>query len=116
MLLRAAVKTRQGQVRELCQRFLEAVQHDHPDAAVCQAEYLTGQQALEKAEGTLRRKEEALGVDEHEELEQLATSEYMRLRMNARALKLRLRERLRARKFEMDVVERAYRRLHNGDC
>ncbi|KAJ7820784.1 hypothetical protein B0H14DRAFT_3147027 [Mycena olivaceomarginata] len=74
MLLRAAVKTRQGQVRELRQRFLEAVQHDHPDAAVCQAEYLTGQQALEKAEGTLRRKEEALGVDEHEELEQLATN------------------------------------------
>ncbi|KAJ7850425.1 hypothetical protein B0H14DRAFT_3137678 [Mycena olivaceomarginata] len=74
MLLRAAVKTRQGQVRELRQRFLEAVQHDHPDAAVCQAEYLTGQQALEKAEGTLRRKEEALGVDEHEELEQLTTN------------------------------------------
>ncbi|KAJ7867489.1 hypothetical protein B0H14DRAFT_2177689, partial [Mycena olivaceomarginata] len=38
---------------------------------------------------------------------------YMRLWMNARALKLRLRERLRARKFEMDVVERAYRRLMN---
>ncbi|KAJ7336153.1 hypothetical protein DFH08DRAFT_965053 [Mycena albidolilacea] len=113
MLLRAAVKIRQGQVRELRQRFLEAVQHGHPDATVCQAEYLADQQALEKAEGTLRRKEEALGVDEHEELEQLATSEYMRLRMNARALKLRLRKCLRARKFEMDVVERAYRRLRN---
>ncbi|KAJ6607282.1 hypothetical protein B0H10DRAFT_2307084, partial [Mycena sp. CBHHK59/15] len=116
MLLRAAVKTRQGQVRELRQRFLDAVQQDHPDAAMCQAEYLATQQALQKAEGTLRRKEEALGVDEHEELEQLANSEYMQLRMNARTLKLRLRERLRARKFEMDVVERAYRRLLNGDC
>ncbi|KAJ6525150.1 hypothetical protein B0H19DRAFT_971441 [Mycena capillaripes] len=115
MLLRAAVKTRQGQVRELRQRFLDAVQQDHPDAAMCQAEYLATQQALQKAEGTLRRKEEALGVDEHEELEQLANSEYMQLHMNARALKLRLRERLRARKFEMDVVERAYRRLLNGD-
>ncbi|KAJ7868248.1 hypothetical protein B0H14DRAFT_2572486 [Mycena olivaceomarginata] len=40
MLLRAAVKTRQGQVHELRQQFLEAVQHDHPDAAMCQAEYL----------------------------------------------------------------------------
>ncbi|KAJ7718393.1 hypothetical protein B0H14DRAFT_3521703 [Mycena olivaceomarginata] len=45
----------------------------------------------------------ALGVNEYDELEALATSEYMRARMNARALKLRLRERLRARKFEMDV-------------
>ncbi|KAJ6524780.1 hypothetical protein B0H19DRAFT_1214956 [Mycena capillaripes] len=113
MLLHAAVKTRQGQVRELRQRFLDAVQQDHPDAAMCQAEYLATQQALQKAEGTLRRKEEALGVDEQEELEQLANSEYMQLHMNARALKLRLRERLRARKFEMDVVERAYRRLLN---
>ncbi|KAJ6630057.1 hypothetical protein B0H10DRAFT_2172881 [Mycena sp. CBHHK59/15] len=92
MLLRAAVKTRQGQVRELRQRFLDAVQQDHPDAAMRRAEYLATQQALQKAEGTL---------------------EYMQLRMNARALKLRLREQLRARKFEMDVVERAYRRLLN---
>ncbi|KAJ7362700.1 hypothetical protein DFH08DRAFT_682797, partial [Mycena albidolilacea] len=38
---------------------------------------------------------------------------YIRLWMNARTLKLRLRERLRARKFEMDVVECAYRRLMN---
>ncbi|KAJ6522619.1 hypothetical protein B0H19DRAFT_1215139 [Mycena capillaripes] len=113
MLLRAAVKTRQGQVRELRQRFLDAVQQDHPDAAMCQGEYLAIQQALQKAEGTLRRKEETLGVDKHEELEQLANSEYMRLRMNTRALKLRLRERLRVRKFEMDVVEHAYRRLLN---
>ncbi|KAF8157559.1 hypothetical protein K438DRAFT_2026150 [Mycena galopus ATCC 62051] len=37
----------------------------------------------------------------------------MRVRMNAHALKLRLRQRLRVRKFEMDVVERTYRRLLN---
>jgi ABC-type cobalamin transport system ATPase subunit len=115
MLLHAAVNTHQWQVCELHQRFLDAVQQDHPDAAVCQAEYLAGQQAFERAEGTLRRKEEVLDIDEHKELEQLATSEYMRLRMNARALKLRLQERLRARRFEMDVVERAYRRLLNGE-
>ncbi|KAJ7794405.1 hypothetical protein B0H14DRAFT_3496998 [Mycena olivaceomarginata] len=62
MLLRVAVKIRQGQVRELHQRFLEAVQHGHPDTT-----------------------EEALGVDENEELEQLATSEYMRLHMNTQS-------------------------------
>ncbi|KAJ7799049.1 hypothetical protein B0H14DRAFT_3491976 [Mycena olivaceomarginata] len=54
-----------------------------------------------------------LGVTKHAELQELVKSEYMRLRINARALKLRLRERLRARKFEMDVMECAYRRLMN---
>ncbi|KAF8194484.1 hypothetical protein K438DRAFT_2129674, partial [Mycena galopus ATCC 62051] len=70
-------------------------------------------EALKKARTALRQKEEALGIDEHEELEQLVNSEYMRLRMNVRALRLRLRERLRARKFEMDVVERSYQWLLN---
>ncbi|KAF8157537.1 hypothetical protein K438DRAFT_1620994 [Mycena galopus ATCC 62051] len=100
-------------VAELRKQFLSAVDDDDDDAAVFQLEYDQGLEALKKARTALRRKEEALGVDEHEELEQLANSEYMRLRMNARALKLRLRERLRARKFEMDVVERSYRRLLN---
>ncbi|KAF8127341.1 hypothetical protein K438DRAFT_1646448 [Mycena galopus ATCC 62051] len=100
-------------VAELWKQFLSAVDNDNDNAAVFQLEYDQGLEALKKARTALRRKEEALGVDEHEELEQLANSEYMRLRMNARALKLRLRERLRARKFEMDVVERSYRRLLN---
>ncbi|KAJ7627710.1 hypothetical protein DFH06DRAFT_1338877 [Mycena polygramma] len=73
----------------------------------------TARDALDKMESTLRRKEAALGVSDAEELANLAGSEYLRVRMNTRALKLRLRERLRARKFEMDVVERAYRRLMN---
>ncbi|KAJ7889084.1 hypothetical protein B0H14DRAFT_2336875, partial [Mycena olivaceomarginata] len=71
------------------------------------------QEALEKSLATLRRKEKALGVNEQQELQKLIKSEYMRVRMNARALKLRLRQRLRARKFEMDIVERTYRRLLN---
>ncbi|KAJ7061896.1 hypothetical protein B0H15DRAFT_746585, partial [Mycena belliarum] len=38
---------------------------------------------------------------------------YLQLKMNARALKHRLRDRLRARKFELDRVERSFRRLVN---
>lgn len=77
-------------------------------------ELKTAEEGLQKAERTLARKEEALGVNERLELRELAKSEYMQLRMNARALKYRLRARLRARKFELDEVERAYRRLVNG--
>ncbi|KAF8160514.1 hypothetical protein K438DRAFT_1548266, partial [Mycena galopus ATCC 62051] len=99
----------------LWKQFLSAVDNNNNDndAAVFQLEYDQGLEALKKARTALCRKEEALGIDEHEELEQLANSEYMRLCMNAWALKLRLRERLCARKFEMDVVERSYRRLLN---
>jgi hypothetical protein len=115
MLLRAVVKTRRGQVQELRQKFLDGVENDDPHAALYQTELESVQEALVKAEASLRRKEEALGVDEHQELEQLLNSEYMRLRMNARALKLRLRQRLRWRKFELDPVERNLRRLVNGE-
>ncbi|KAF8143017.1 hypothetical protein K438DRAFT_1994297 [Mycena galopus ATCC 62051] len=116
ILLRAAIKTRETQVAELRKQFLSAVDDNDNDndAAVFQLEYDQGLEALKKARTALCRKEEALGVDEHEELEQLANSEYMRLCMNARALKLCLRERLCARKFEMDVVERSYWQLLNN--
>lgn len=114
VLLRAALKTRRALVQELRQKFLDGVENDDPHAAMYETDFASAQDALCKAEVNLRRKEEALGVDEHQELEELANSEYMRVRMNARALKLRLRDRLRARKFEMDPVERTYRRLLNG--
>ncbi|KAJ7770390.1 hypothetical protein B0H14DRAFT_3509277 [Mycena olivaceomarginata] len=53
---------------------LGAAGRERSDASACGCEdYGKGQ-------------EEALGVDENEELEQLATSEYMRLHMNTRAL------------------------------
>jgi hypothetical protein len=54
-----------------------------------------------------------LGVNKQQELQKFIKSEYMCVRMNAHALK-RLQQRLRARKFEMDIVERTYRRLLNG--
>ncbi|KAJ7663695.1 hypothetical protein B0H14DRAFT_2658723, partial [Mycena olivaceomarginata] len=75
-------------------------------------EFREAEEALAKVQANLQRKEAALGVTKHAELQELVKSEYMRLRMNAHALKLRLRERLRARKFEKDIVERTYRRPH----
>jgi hypothetical protein len=114
MLLRSAIQTRRVHLDELRQKYLDAVEAEDDDAAMYEREFKQAQAALTTSVANLRRKEAALGVNEYDELEALATSEYMRARMNARALKLRLRERLRARKFEMDVVERAYRRLMNG--
>ncbi|KAJ7891605.1 hypothetical protein B0H14DRAFT_3428393 [Mycena olivaceomarginata] len=91
VLLRLSMKARQELRHELREKYLRAVEDGDKAAAIESA-----------AEGT-----------EHAELQELVKSEYMRLQMNACALKLRLRERLRARKFEMDVVQRVYRRLMN---
>lgn len=114
MLLRAAIDTRRAQVAEQRQQFVDAVSVGDSNAPVFQTELRAAEEALVKAQGQLRRKEGELGVDEYEELQQLAKSEYMRHRMNARALKIKLRDRIQKRKFEMDPVERAYRRLVNG--
>ncbi|KAJ6548545.1 hypothetical protein B0H19DRAFT_952491 [Mycena capillaripes] len=115
LLLRTAVETRREQVRQQQQKFLASVDDDDQLAILYEREFQAGKEALRKAEVNLRRKEEALGVTETQALKELAASEYMRLRMNARALKLKLRNRLRARKFEMDPVERAHRRLKDDD-
>ncbi|KAF8135926.1 hypothetical protein K438DRAFT_1922849 [Mycena galopus ATCC 62051] len=113
ILLRTAVKTREMQVCELRQKFIDGVSDEDNHSVLYETEWRAAQEALEKSLASLRRKERALGVNEQQELQKLIKSEYMRVRMNARALKLRLRQRLRARKFEMDVVERTYRRLLN---
>ncbi|KAF7371880.1 hypothetical protein MVEN_00045200 [Mycena venus] len=112
-LLRAAVKAREVQVRELRQKFIDSVSDEDDHSVLYETEWQAAQEALEKSFATLRRKEKALGVNEQQELQKLIKSEYMRVRVNAHALKLRLRQRLRARKFKMDVLECTYRRLLN---
>lgn len=116
ILMRGAVKTRQAQVRELRQTFMEAVEEEDEDAVMFQLQYEAAAEALRKLQEKLRQKEAALGVTENQALKTLSTSHYIRLRMNARALKRRLRDRLRERKFELDKVERSFRRLVNGEC
>lgn len=59
-------------------------------------------------------KKAALGVEARTLLTDISTSDYLRLRMNARALKQRIRDRLRHRKFELERLERAYRVTVNG--
>lgn len=62
----------------------------------------------------LRRKHEALGIDERESLANATRNEYLRMRMNARAPKQRIRDHLRARKFELERLECTYRQMVNG--
>ncbi|KAJ7687025.1 hypothetical protein B0H17DRAFT_1203874 [Mycena rosella] len=113
MLLRTALKVRKTQVIQIRRKFLDAVEEEDPDAAVYEVELAAAEEAQATAERHLRNKEDALGVSQRQALHTLATSQYLRLRMNARALKRRLRDRLRSRKFELDRVERSFRRLVN---
>ncbi|KAJ7097300.1 hypothetical protein B0H15DRAFT_920938 [Mycena belliarum] len=85
------------------------------DALRAEVAFRSATEAYKAAERKLRQKESALGVEEKQSLNGLVNSRYMQLRMNARALKRRLRDRLRARKFELDRVERSFRRLVNGE-
>ncbi|THU94400.1 hypothetical protein K435DRAFT_820010 [Dendrothele bispora CBS 962.96] len=63
-----------------------------------------------KATDKLRKKERALGAHEKTQLHRLINNSYVQKRMNALALKSRLRSRVQARKFELDRLERSYRR------
>ncbi|KAJ7117053.1 hypothetical protein C8R44DRAFT_627243 [Mycena epipterygia] len=113
LVLRAAVKTRQKRVADLEASFLQAVQDENPDAMLFQAQVAAAEEALDAAKKKLQQREQALGVQEKQSLQKLGKSKYLNLRMNARALKRRLRDRLRSRKFELDKVERSFRRLVN---
>ncbi|KAG6824466.1 hypothetical protein H0H92_006807, partial [Tricholoma furcatifolium] len=63
----------------------------------------------------IRHKESVLDVDEHAQLERLVKNPYIASRVNALAVKQRLRERLRSRKFELERVERSFRKQVNDD-
>jgi hypothetical protein len=69
-----------------------------------------------RLEQGLHRKKMMLGVSEQADLRKLQHNTFLRLRMNALALKQRIRDRLRQRKFEIERLERSYRRSSNGEC
>jgi hypothetical protein len=76
------------------------------------------QNAQDKAKqvtNILARKRKALGVDGRLSLKTLSSSRFLQLRMSARALKSRIRDRLRQRKFELSLLERAYRHGSSGE-
>lgn len=60
------------------------------------------------------RQYSALGLPEKTEVATLRNNIFLRLRMNALAVKQRLCDRLRQRKFEIEKLERSYRRTANG--
>lgn len=71
-------------------------------------------QTLRKAEAKVKLKEDGLGVTAKQQLKHLIKSPFLTKKMNARALKTRIRERLRFRKFELDRLERSYRKQRSG--
>ncbi|KAJ7635442.1 hypothetical protein B0H17DRAFT_1217284 [Mycena rosella] len=59
------------------------------------------------------RLEQQLGIDDTTQLNKLKHSKYYALQMNGRAVKERLRAKLRDRKFELDPIERSFRRTRS---
>jgi hypothetical protein len=108
------VKKQADHVNRLRAKFLAAAEDADEEADYYQVEFDKADAARAKAEKTLREKERALGVGERRALNKMSHIQYYNARMNARATKRRLRDRLRQRKFELDLVERSFRRLVNG--
>lgn len=69
---------------------------------------------LQRLEQTRSQHFKSLAVDDTAVLRDMKQNKYLIARMNALALKQRLRDRLRQRKFEMERLERNYRRTMNG--
>ncbi|KAJ7657014.1 hypothetical protein B0H17DRAFT_1146039 [Mycena rosella] len=60
------------------------------------------------------RLEQQLGIDDTTQLNKVKHSKYYALQMNGRAVKERLRAKLRDRKFELDPIERSFRRTRSS--
>ncbi|KAJ7114460.1 hypothetical protein C8R44DRAFT_881299 [Mycena epipterygia] len=91
----------------------ESLQDDDctPDVWLYAQLHLDGaRMAWKKEKEKAARLERELGVDDSTVLKKLAHAPYYSACMNARALKERLRAKLRDRKFELDPIERSFRR------
>ncbi|KAG6913223.1 hypothetical protein DXG01_008639 [Tephrocybe rancida] len=69
---------------------------------------------LEELRTRIRRKQAVLGVGDRTQLTNLINNPFLALRMQMLALKQRLRDRLRFRKFELDRLERLFRKQVHG--
>ncbi|KAG6904167.1 hypothetical protein DXG01_012127, partial [Tephrocybe rancida] len=70
---------------------------------------------LEELRTRIRRKQAVLGVGDRTRLTNLINNPFLALRMQTLALKQRLRDRLRFRKFELDRLERSFRKQVQED-
>ncbi|KAJ3713997.1 hypothetical protein DFJ43DRAFT_1134907 [Lentinula guzmanii] len=116
--IQAAIQTRKARdiVAESVKRLEEITANPSAqpyDIANAELELPSALLKLRKIGEDLRAKETKLGVDGMREYRHLASSPFVRDRMNARALKTRICQRLRARKFERDCLERSFRRQIN---
>jgi len=68
---------------------------------------------VKKQKNIIANRKAKLSVDGRLNLENLLNNEFLKLRMNALALKQRIRDRLRQRKFELENLERSYRKTMN---
>lgn len=98
-----------------------AIARLHASAGSSLVDVVSLHEDLQRARGHLQRLENArsqrflsLGVSQTAVLHTMKQNKYLVTRMNALALKHRLRDRLRQRKFEMERLERNYRRTMNG--
>lgn len=113
LALRKTMELNDENIRALESKLLTDI-HEAFDTNDVPQQLANAQASRSRMLEALRRKHEALGVDERESLANATRSEYVRLRMNARALKRRIRDRLRQRKFELERLEYAYRQMVNG--
>jgi hypothetical protein len=65
MLLCSVIQTRRVHLDELCQKYLDNVEAEDDDAAMYEREFKQAQTALTTSVVNLRRKEAALGINEH---------------------------------------------------
>jgi hypothetical protein len=99
-------------VDELRKRIIDA--SEHWEIATAELELETALNVLSRANAKVSKKESTMGLTARQQLRHLLKSPFLSKKMNARALKTRIRERLRARKFELDHLERSYRKQRSG--
>ncbi|KAG6822788.1 hypothetical protein H0H92_012597, partial [Tricholoma furcatifolium] len=97
-------------LKERVAELLGAMTTGGSDAVEAELELEDARNALKRHETTLRAKYRALGIDQRHRLEKLISNKYYGVLINARAAKKRLRDRLRMRKFELDRLERSFRK------
>ena len=116
LALQTTLSTHESTVSVLEAKLESGLENDHVDITEFTMILNDARAKVSHIRTTLRRKTEALGVDDRLDLRKLTNDVFLCLRMNAHALKQRIRDRLHQRKFELERLERAYRVNSNGAC
>ena len=102
-----------GQI-ELYQNMLESGDYEEDLTSIeVQSLILDLEKQQTNARKSVANKKKNLSVDGRLNLQRLVDNEFLKKRMNALAVKQRIRDRLRNRKFELENLERSYRKTSN---